>query len=104
MTGLQREEWEKRRQYRSGATQLAGTATFADDTAPTVDPALGHEAYRHLRETVKAKTAGWKSRFRYRRATVGLDAQYEAYAKLRNKQSSYRPGALQCDRSMLLSH
>lgn len=72
---------------------------------PITDPARGHvvtEAYRQFRETVKAKTAGWKSCFSYRRATVGLDAQYEAYAKLRSKQSIYGPGALQCDRSMLL--
>lgn len=102
---FQQEGWEKRRQCHSGTTQPAGTATLPDDCAPAVDPARGHvvaEAYRQFRETVKAKTGSWKSCFRYRRATVGLDAQYEAYAKLRSKQSAYRPGALQCDRSMLL--
>lgn len=104
---FQQEGWEKRLQYHSSTTQAAGTATLADDYVPTVDvdPARGHvvaEAYRQFRETVKAKTGGWKSCFRYRRATVGLDAQYEAYAKLRSKQSAYRPGTLQCDRSMLL--
>lgn len=86
----------------------SGSAAPTDDpnhSTSTHDPARRYvvaEAYRHFRETVKAKTAGWKSCFSYRRATVGLDTQYEAYAKLRNKQSTYQSGALQSDRSMLL--
>jgi hypothetical protein len=95
---FQEEGWEKRRQYKTGATQPVSTA-------PTADPARGYvvaEAYRQFRETVKAKTGGWKSYFCYRRATVGLDTQYEDYTKLRNKQTARGSSALQSDRSMML--
>lgn len=105
---FQEQGWEKRQQYESGAThgtQPSGTAAPFNDSLSTVDPARRYvvsEAYRQFRETIKAKTGGWKSCFLYRRATVGLDTQYEAYTKLRSKQSAYKPGALQSDRSMLL--
>lgn len=102
---FQEEGWEKRRQNKTGAAQPFGMAVSTRDSVPTVDPARGHvvaEAYRQFRETVKAKTDGWKSCFRYRRATVGLDTQYEDYAKLRNKQSACGSSAPQSDRSMML--
>jgi hypothetical protein len=102
---FQEEGWEKRRQCKTGATQPVGMAISTRDSVPTVDPARGYvvaEAYRQFRETVKAKTDGWKSCFRYRRATVGLDTQYEDYTKLRNKQSACGSSASQSDRSMML--
>lgn len=102
---FQEEGWEKRRQYKTGAAQPVGMAVSTGDSAPTADPARGYvvaEAYRQFRETVKAKTGSWKSCFRYRRATVGLDTQYEDYTKLRNKQTACGSSALQSDRSMML--
>jgi hypothetical protein len=102
---FQEEGWEKRRQCKTDAAQHVSMAVSTGDSVPTADPARGYvvaEAYRQFRETVKAKTGGWKSCFRYRRATVGLETQYEDYTKLRNKQSACGSGALQSDRSMML--
>lgn len=101
---FQQQGWEKRRQHGYGIQPPDVTAQSCSPSAP--DPArrdVVATAYREFQETVKAKTNDWKARFQYRRTTVGLSIEYEAYAQLRDKRCVVRqPTGTQTDRSILL--
>jgi hypothetical protein len=59
----------------------------------------------NIADTVACKpgsTNSWKARFQYRRAAVRFAVKYEAYVKLRDEKSLYRPSAPQQDHSILL--
>ena len=101
---FQEQGWERRR-LRGYGVQYPETTTLSRSPS-AADPArrdVVAAAYREFREIVKANTTDWKARFQYRRATVGLAVQCEAYAELREKRPAVRqPTTAQSDRSILL--
>jgi len=98
---FQEQGWE-RRKYGPGKPRPNET----DDSLETTNVARREvvaAAYLELQKVFRAKTADWKARFQYRRATVGLFTQYDAYSKLTDLHSaSSQTTAPQRDRSILL--
>jgi hypothetical protein len=100
---FQEQGWERRRQHGYGVQPPETTGpSFSPSAADPARRDVVAAAYREFQETAKARTNDWKARFQYRRATVGLAVQCEAYAQLRDKRSVRQPTATQTDRSTLL--